>query len=340
MRFRVLSALISLGVLAGASARAQEPATPLRLALVRADDHAWWFSGFFNAYDEARLERNHPRSARRNRLVREVTLPLGGASIVRVWDPDADRARELAATFQGVEVASSLDAATAGIDGLLLVDAAGDGSDHLALARPFLERGIPAFVDKPFAESVRSAREIVEIARRHGAPLYSDSTLPHVLARRFGPRLAAAGRLTSAIVSGPVTRNGGAIHQVITVLALLGHDPASVENTGDRGRDVLHIRYADGRLGVAHASDELRRAPEPQYHALLLGERDILSSGPIEPLDFQHGAAVFLRAFVDMVRSRRAPVPDTKLLEPIRVLEAGRLSRERGGAVVAIEEVP
>jgi predicted dehydrogenase len=337
---RALSPLFTLGSVLLACWLASAESPPLRLAVVRVDDHAWWFSGFFNEYDEARLERNHARSARRNREVRDVALPLAGARIVKVWDADTARAREFAATFRGVEVAGSLDEAASGIDGVLIVDAAGDGSDHLALARPFLERGIPAFIDKPFAESARSAREIVALARRHGAPLYSDSTLPHVLAKRFGARLAEAGRLTSLIVSGPVTRGGGSIHQAITALALLGSGPASVQSVGDGARDILHIRYADGRLGIAHASDELRRAPEPQYHALLLGESGILPSGPIEPLDFQRGADAFLRAFALMVRTRKAPLSDEQLVEPIRVLEAGRLSQQRGGAVVTLAEVP
>ena len=33
------------------------------------DGHAWWFGGFFNLYDEARLEKNFPRAAERNRLI-------------------------------------------------------------------------------------------------------------------------------------------------------------------------------------------------------------------------------------------------------------------------------
>ena len=340
MPCEALLPLIAAGALACGAPQAGGEAPPLRIALVRVDDHAWWFGGFFNAYDEARLERNHPRSARRNRLVRDVELPLPGARIVKVWDSDASRAREFAATFRDVEECASLEECAAGIDGALLVDARGDGSDHLALARPFLERGIPTFIDKPLAENARSGRQIVELARRHGALVYSASTLPHFLTRRHTARLREAGRLTSLIVSGPLTVGSGAIHQVITVLALLGSGPASVQNLGDGARDILHIRYADGRLGVAHASDELRRGPEPQYHVLLLGEGGIVNSGPIEPMDFQHGADVFLRTFVEMARTRKAPVPDEQLVEPIRVLEAGRLSKERGGAVVPLAELP
>jgi hypothetical protein len=340
MPCHLLAPLVATLALGAPAPPSGAEAPPLRIALVRVDDHAWWFGGFFNPYDEARLERIHPRSARRNRLVREVPLPIPGTRIVKVWDADAARAQEFAATFGDVAVCARLEECAAGIDGALLVDARGDGGDHLALARPFLERGIPTFIDKPFAGSARSAREIVELARRHAAPLYSASTLPHLLTRRFAARVAGAGRLTSALVFGPSTIGAGAVHQVITVLALLGSGPVSVQNLGDVARDILHVRYADGRLGVAHASDELRRGPEPQYQALLLGEGGVVGSGPIEPMDFQLGADVFLRAFVEMARSRQAPVEDEALVEPIRVLEAGRLSKERGGAVVPLAAVP
>ena len=45
------------------------------------------------------------------------------------------------------------------IDGVLIE--AVDGSVHLERARPFLEAGLPTFVDKPFACSVADAREML-----------------------------------------------------------------------------------------------------------------------------------------------------------------------------------
>src|SRR5437660_12935759 len=40
------------------------------------------------------------------------------------------------------------------------------GSRHLERARPFLEAGLPAFVDKPFAANVREADRPIALARK------------------------------------------------------------------------------------------------------------------------------------------------------------------------------
>src|SRR6185503_9085200 len=61
-----------------------------------------------------------------------------------------------------------------------------DGSVHRERALPFLERGIPTYVDKPFACSLADARAIVETAERKHLPLMSSSSL------RYAPEVVAA----------------------------------------------------------------------------------------------------------------------------------------------------
>src|SRR5437764_14108115 len=57
---------------------------------------------------------------------------------------------------------------------LNLVDAASivvPTSYHLTVAREFLKRGIPLLVEKPLARTAAEARELVDLAARHGAIL-------------------------------------------------------------------------------------------------------------------------------------------------------------------------
>src|SRR5438067_6123779 len=68
------------------------------------------------------------------------------------------------------------------IDGVLIESV--DGSVHLERARPFIEAGIPTFVDKPFTASLAAARELVHLAAARGTPLFSSSSL------RYAPDVA------------------------------------------------------------------------------------------------------------------------------------------------------
>src|SRR5204862_6440476 len=62
---------------------------------------------------------------------------------------------------------------------------AGGGAARLVRAGPFLEHGLPLFVDQPFTNSVHDAREIARTAALHDAPVFSSASL------RFTPDLVA-----------------------------------------------------------------------------------------------------------------------------------------------------
>ncbi len=54
------------------------------------------------------------------------------------------------------------------VDGMLIESL--DGSVHWQRTRPFLEAGLPCFVDKPFTCSVADARRIFDLAEKKNVP--------------------------------------------------------------------------------------------------------------------------------------------------------------------------
>ncbi|HUT62976.1 MAG TPA: Gfo/Idh/MocA family oxidoreductase [Anaerolineae bacterium] len=53
-----------------------------------------------------------------------------------------------------------------------------DPEDSLHLARPFLEEGMPTFINRPIAWTIREAREIVRLAKENRSPLITGSCVP------------------------------------------------------------------------------------------------------------------------------------------------------------------
>src|SRR5437764_806702 len=108
----------------------------------------------------------------------------------------------------------------------MLIEAV-DGSVHYERARPFLEAGIPCYIDKPFTCSVADARKIVELAAKKKLPLFSSSSL------RFAPELVEYmkddkhGKVLGAISYGPAPlsghsdRNQGLFHYGIHAVEVL-----------------------------------------------------------------------------------------------------------------------
>ncbi|MFA6472033.1 MAG: Gfo/Idh/MocA family oxidoreductase [Candidatus Latescibacterota bacterium] len=65
-------------------------------------------------------------------------------------------------------------------DMLNLVDAVfiTDPEDSLNLARPFLQKGLPVFINRPMAYTIKDAREIVKLAKASGSVLVTGSCIP------------------------------------------------------------------------------------------------------------------------------------------------------------------
>ena len=61
------------------------------------------------------------------------------------------------------------------IDGVFIDDITAI-SHYPLLARPFLEAGVPTFVNRPFATSMAKGREMVDLAAQHNTPMFSAST--------------------------------------------------------------------------------------------------------------------------------------------------------------------
>jgi hypothetical protein len=167
----------------------------IRLALVRCDTHGYYYAALIAPCDPVLLMKY-------NKIVhyyatdwydeKHVILPTSDDfEIVACYDYDIERARQFSATFLGrPRACESLEEMAEGVDVAFISDCDGGGGDHLQLAAPFLERGIPTFVDKPFASNLRDARAIVDLAVKHQVPLYNSSILSEVVAadnfkRRF-----------------------------------------------------------------------------------------------------------------------------------------------------------
>ncbi len=98
---------------------------------------------------------------------------LKNASVTHIWTQDEIQSRHIA-DFANIEnVCKNLDELKV-CDGILL--ARDDAESHVALAVPFLQAGIPVFVDKPLALSVKDAKTMID-ASSESWMLFSCSSL-------------------------------------------------------------------------------------------------------------------------------------------------------------------
>ena len=102
-------------------------------------------------------------------------LRTTGMIMTCAWCLDAGMGQRFAEKYPEVRMVADPRDMIGQIDGVY-IDDINAISLYPPLARPFLEAGIPTFVNRPFATSMAKGREMVETADRHGTALLTAST--------------------------------------------------------------------------------------------------------------------------------------------------------------------
>ncbi len=307
----------------------------IRLAIVRCDTHGYYFGALMARCDPLLLEKY-------NKIVhyyatdwydpKHLILPTTyDFEIVKCWDADPQRAGQFSETFLGKpEVCKTVAEMVDGVDAVFVADCDGGGGDHLKLSTPFLKKGIPTFVDKPFASNLKGAKAIVSLAQRHGAPMYNSSILSEVIAadtfqRRFdeiGPQGANWTDLAQAAVGlqcppkqapgvklGVVKGVGGAVSQE----NVAARDQLS--GIEDRLAYIIHgIALAINVFGKGVEWVEAMGAQPPEYlHLHLNNGRDVICLNPSVEV-FPERCSFYVEAYSKMGAIHSGPIGDPEFL--------------------------
>lgn len=272
---------------------------------------------------------------RLNRVGVEEDQWVDGARITHGWPGTSrimpERIPGFAKTLGeecGVALVDKLEDLLGKVDGVLIES--NDGSIHLERARPFLEAGIPVFIDKPFALSVKDAEALANLAARKNLPIFSSSSL------RFAPevqdivlRRDELGAPVAVHALGP--QSGGytagwffyAIHAVETLFALIG-GPGHGDIQYLRAELAEHAvtRFSSGALGSVSVSP---KGGHP-YAFTYVGEKQTVTAR----IDTKNIYRELLKRIVATFQTGKAPIPIEETLGVIRFLEdVNRAGAER-----------
>jgi predicted dehydrogenase len=253
------------------------------------------------------LDSSHPASF--TKAMREH----GGFEIVAVYDGGDVREPGYATKFaaeNGVPHAVARPEDMLGlVDGVVVLGV--DWDRHLERARPFLDAGVPVFIDKLVFGRLRDGYAMLRLAEAGGAPLMGGSGVRYdteTIAMR--DQLAAVRpTLDSAFACGPGTPYYYGIHTVEVVHTVLGQ-AYKVRRCG-HARELFELVYRDGltvwlRLECAR----------PISFTVFARNK------PARVMGAHQGYFNFLKAFNDMIETRKPPVPFTATLETTAMMIA------------------
>ena len=212
-----------------------------------------------------------------------------------------------------------------------------DGSVHLARAMPFIEKGMPTYVDKPFACSLKDARALVHAAEMKHVPLMSSSSLryaPEVVAAKGGK--GSTGEVIGVSTYGPAPlhpRNPGlfhyGIHPTEMLFTLMGPGCTRVSCLSTKGAEVATGIWSDGRV----ASLRGIRAGASAYGFTLFGSKGVATQGVSTQFIYRE----LLKQIVSLFETRQLPIDLRETLEIVAFIEAAKTSADAGGTRVEIK---
>lgn len=137
-------------------------------------------------------------AGRMGKLHSRIYSQMDQVELVGVVDQNLERAREIAGEYgtqafsDPSEIIDKVDAVTVSVP----------TEHHYTIAKPFLEKGIAVLVEKPLADSLEVAREMLELSRKNNCVLqvgYSERFNPVAQAMKrlnFKPRFIESNRIS------------------------------------------------------------------------------------------------------------------------------------------------
>lgn len=205
-----------------------------------------------------------------------------------------------------------------------------NGRFHPEFARPFIEAGIPAFIDKPFANDAGEALALARLAKEKGVPLVGGSSTKYaydVQLLQNAVKTGSAGAVFGGDVAVPLNMNneyGGfyfySSHLAEITLTIFGYDPKSVM-AFRQGDNVTAVTRYDRYDVTGHFNDG-----NYNYSATVFGKNRTLFRELDISLIYRHEC----ENFAHMLRTGEMDQSYEELILPVYYLNAVKKSYETG----------
>jgi predicted dehydrogenase len=258
--------------------------------------------------------------------------------VVAISGSDPEQTASVARDGEIPEIVERPEEMVDQVDLAIVVDRHGDL--HAAHALPFIEKGLPVFVDKPFAIKLDDCARMLAAAERSGAVIDSYSALRFApSARELADEAARIGPIRAAHIAGPCDFSspyGGpffyATHVIELALMLIGQDATSVSARRHANTVVVLLTWKSGAV----ASLSLLTDAAYHFHVSLFGASGMASR---EMTGGSGAYAESLKRIVRLAEGERSLNAD-QLLQPIVIVHAIERSLREGGIAVDLSSPP
>ena len=256
------------------------------------------------------------------------TLGIPGAQVTHVWTQDKAISQSIAKSASIANVVEKMEDMIGAVDAVLLTR--DDPEHHVAMAKPFIEAGIPLFIDKPLA-GTKADFEYFAAQAKAGKFFMSCSSQRYANEIKIVKQdIASLGQLELITAVGKKDWIKYGVH-LMEGIYMLVDDVAtkSVQHIGQEGQDIVHIELVNGLQITMHLFMEITGT----FQISVFGRNGW------RLIDIKNSYSMFRDNIIEFIRSVQEGKPRldfAKTANIIRTLVAAEESRQQGGKKITL----
>ncbi|MFP4383948.1 MAG: Gfo/Idh/MocA family oxidoreductase [Spirochaetia bacterium] len=305
------------------------------LGMTPGNGHPYSWSAMFNGYDKECMANECPYAGIPDYLNKQPpeTLTIPDANITHICctgegDFTADHVAKCSLIPNVVDkpedVIGKVDAVIVATD---------IGSEHVERCRPFVEAGLPLFVDKPMVDNPEDLA-VFNQWMAEGKPILSSSSMRYT--KEFMPYRVSThnlGQLRYVTITTAKWWETYGIHALEGIFPIMGPGFETCRNTGTKERNIVHFTHKSGADAVVVASKDMTGG----FGLLTLAGTK--GCAQLKAMDSFFSFKSQLEAFVQYLRTGERPFPYAETEELMRMVIAGIQSREAGGKEIRLKDI-
>ena len=259
------------------------------------------------------------------------TLGIEDVEVSHVWTDNPEDAKLVAKVAEIENIVEDPKDVIGQVDAVLV--ATDIGSEHVERCKPFVEANVPIFVDKPLCDNFTDLK-IFQQWIDEGKPIISSSAMRYC--KEYEPYHQSTyelGDLKYINVTMAKSWEKYGIHALETLYPIVGPGFTSIQNLGDKNRNIVHLQHTKGvDINIANVQDMLGGFGLVS----LVGTK---SGIQIKSNDTFYAFKKQIESYVHYLRTGVKPVPWEETKELMQLVAAGIKSREEGGIKINLSEV-
>lgn len=210
---------------------------------------------------------------------------------------------------------------------------------HIEMAKPFLDAGVPVFIDKPIVGNLRDCKTLEQLAES-GKVILGTSAMRYTYERDsfFAVPAEERGEILHVSTMVGVDEFNYAIHSIESILGFLKGDEAlscrfvGSGKVGDVPTDTYYVRFASGATACYHIC---LKGWQPSTALVMTNKTSFAYKLDVNKL--YEAMLKHVCAWLEGKPNDLVSVPDMTM--GVKIMLAGKKSKETGGEEIALADL-